>query len=160
MPFFMDGSQGRRPSLDDQPTDILVKVVSILANQPSRPENVVALCQCNRQLLALLPHNLQRRWLENALQARPSSSDVRAMGLLHTPFDNRTKDLQMALVSNAVKKKLKLRPQPAFLVEHGVLKAPPCDSPWLIETRERLNRLLIKKVIQRNVAEHMGIPCN
>ena len=140
----------RRLSLEDAvPTDVLGLCVEMLAKQANHPEFVAAFCRCNQSLRRLLPADLQKRWLDRALQTRPSSSEVRAMGLLQSNIERRSPELQKALVSNAVAMRLRRRPQPASLLERGVLKAELGTSLSLIEARERLRVHLCKNVVQR-----------
>ena len=75
----------RRPSLMDQPEDILHLCVRTLSLSATRPEWVAALCTCNSQLRALLPSDLRSNYLDHRLQKRPSTATVRALGVLKVP---------------------------------------------------------------------------
>jgi len=69
----------------------------------------------------------------------------------------RKADLQKALVTSAVSNRLKLRPEPASLLERGVLKAEPGVSLWLIQARDRLQKEMIKQAISRSLASQARV---
>jgi len=158
----MDGFENslhrRRLSLDDAPVDVLEHCVSILLTRSDRPGWVTALCTCSRTLHTLMPSDLHRRWLESALQFRPTSAEIRAMGLLKNNMDQNRTVLQKALRAAAVSSRLKLRPQPESLLERGVLKASPGTSPCFIEARHEVKKALIKQTIERTLCTNLTAP--
>ena len=142
-------------SLDEQPSDFLEQVVEMLAKLRKRPCWVAAFCSCNRALHGLMPVDLQKQWLDHALSRRPSSSDVRRLGVLKSLFDRQRAELQKAMTTSAVSCQLRLRPEPDVLLERGLLKAKLGTSPSLITAREQVQRKLTAHTLERTLASNL-----
>jgi len=146
---FAPTSLARRPSLLDQPEDVLLMCVRALSDQRKRPAWVTALCACNKQLWGLLPPDLRERYLEQALKARPSPLDLCEKGVLKGDPNasllviQRRHDLQKALVTSAVSNRLKARPEALALLERGVLKAEPGASLLVTTRKADLHKALV-----------------
>ena len=138
-----------------QPIEVLELVRDcMLTAQPNRTSfsNVAAFTSTSRTLREIKPSGLQTQWLGHALERRPSVDDVRAMGVLRYEFDSRRADLNKAIATTIVSKRLRQRPKPAWLLERGVLKAEPGTSPAIINARERLRRELAKQAVKRSLS--------
>jgi len=147
----------RRPSLIDQPEDVLAECVRVLCLQPNRPEWVAALCACSTQLWKLRPPDLRSNYLDYALRSRPSSSEVLALGVLKAEpgaslmVVQRRECLHKALVSSAVSNRLRARPHPALLVERGVLKAEPGVSALVTTRKADLQKALVTSAVSNRL---------